>query len=277
MNHSEGRFAGHKGISLYYQSWLPENTPKAFLVVVHGFGEHSGRYLNLVDYFLPRGYGVYAVDLRGHGRSEGLRGYSDHFANFVADLESFGKIVRDFHPAVPGFLLGHSTGGTIAAAYSIAYPNRFRGMVLSGALLSPPDDVPALTIFAARLLSRLAPKTGLYRLDANLISRDKRVVDAYVSDPLVYWGKVQARMGVELMDAMADIRRRVSEISLPVLILHGGADRLSDPEGSRRVFGGVSSPDKTIKLYPGLFHEIFNEPERNLVFADLDEWLLKHL
>jgi acylglycerol lipase len=276
MNHSEGRFAGCKGISLYYQSWLPENKPKALILVVHGFGEHSGRYSNLVEYFLPRGYGVYAVDLRGHGRSAGLRGYSDRFANFVEELEKFREVVHCSHPALPGFLLGHSTGGTIAASYSIAYPDRFRGLVLSGALLSPPEDVPALTIFAARVLSRLAPKTGLYRIDANLISRDKRVVDEYIGDPLVYWGKVRARMGVELMDAMADIRRRVSEISLPVLILHGESDRISDPEGSRIVFGGVSSPDKTIKLYPGLFHEIFNEPERNLVLADMDEWLLKH-
>jgi len=177
------------------------------------------------------------------------------------------------HPEVPLILLGHSAGATIAAAYSVSHPNGFYGMVLSGVLLSPPADVLAVTVLAARVLSRFAPRTGLYHLDAEAISRDKSVVHAYIHDPLVYRGKVRARFGVELMDAMAELRRKVSEIRLPVLIMHGDADRLSDPEGSRTLFGGVGSADKTLKIYPGFYHEIFNEPGRQQVFADMEVWL----
>ncbi|MDO8577877.1 MAG: lysophospholipase [Dehalococcoidales bacterium] len=277
MQHSDGRFKGHDGLDLYYQFWMPEEKPKAILLVVHGFGEHGGRYGNLVDYFLPRGYGICTYDLRGHGKSEGIRGYTDRFSDFVNDLDIFRELVQSRHQNVPLFLIGHSTGGTIAAAYSVSHQNGFRGLVLSGALLSPPADVPAVTIFAARLLSRFAPRTGLYKLDADAVSSDKGVVDAYVHDPLVYQGKVRARMGVELMDAMAMIRRRVSEIRLPVLIMHGDADRLSDPEGSQTVYNGAGSADKTLKLYTGFYHEIFNEPGRQQVFADMDEWLVAHI
>lgn len=273
MQHSDGRFKGHDGLDLYHQFWIPKGKPKAILLVVHGFAEHSGRYGNLVDYFLSRGYGIYTFDLRGHGKSDGIRGYADRFSDFVNDLEIFRELVQSRHQNVPLFLLGHSAGGTIAAAYSVSHQNGFYGLVLSGTLLSPPADVLAVTVFAARLLSRFAPLTGLYKLDAEAVSQDKSVVYAYVHDPLVYQGKVRARMGVELMDAMAMIRRRVSEIRLPVLIMHGDADRLSDPEGSQTVYSGAGSADKTLKIYPGFYHEIFNEPGRQQVFADMDVWL----
>ncbi len=273
MQYSDGRFKGHDGLDLYYQFWVPEEIPKAILLVVHGFGEHGGRYRNLVDYFLPRGYGICTYDQRGHGKSDGFRAYADRFSDFVDDLEIFRELVLSRHPGVPLFLVGHSTGGTISAAYSVSHKNGFSGLVLSGALLSPPSDVPAVTIFAARLLSRFAPRTGLYKLDADAVSSDRGVVGAYVRDPLVYQGKVRARIGVELMDAMVMIRRRVSEIRLPVLIMHGAADRLSDPEGSHFLHSGAGSADKTLKLYPGFYHEIFNEPGRQQVFEDMDAWL----
>lgn len=273
MQHSEGRFKGHDGLDLYYRFWLPKGRPKAIIIVVHGFAEHGGRYSNIVDYFVPRGFGIYIFDLRGHGKSDGLRGYADRFSDFVNDLDIFRELVQSRYYGVPFFLLGHSAGGTIAAAYSVYHRNGFSGLVLSGALFSPPADVLAITVFAARLLSRFAPRTCLYRLDAEAVSRDKSVVDAYVRDPAVYHGKVRARFGVELMDAMAMVRRRVSEIRLPVLILHGDADRLSDPEGSQALYLGIGSADKTLKLYPGFYHEIFNEPGREQVFADMDAWL----
>jgi alpha-beta hydrolase superfamily lysophospholipase len=273
MQHSEGRFKGHNGLDLYYQFRVPGKTPKAILLVVHGFAEHGGRYGNFADYFLSRGYGIYTFDLRGHGKSDGLRGYTDRFSDFVDDLEIFRDLVQNRHRGVPLFLVGHSAGGTISAAYSVSHQTGFCGLVLSGALLSPPSDVPAVTILAARLLSRFAPRTGLYSLEAEFVSRDKSVVYAYVHDPLVYHGKVRARFGVELMDAMAMVRRRMAEIRSPVLVMHGDADRLSDPEGSQTLFSGTGSADKTLKLYPGFYHEIFNEPGRQQVFADMDEWL----
>lgn len=273
MVHSEGRFDGLDNLTLYYQSWLPENKPKAVLLIVHGFGDHSGRYGGLVEYFLPRGYAVYAFDLRGHGKSDGLRGYSSRFSNFIGDLSHFVSIVNSRHTGLSLFLVGHSTGATISTAYAISRQEGLAGLILSGVLLSPPDDVPALTIFTARVLSRIAPKTGLYRLDANLLSRDRNVVQAYIADPLVFWGKVRARMGIELMDAMASTRRNAAGLRLPLLIMHGEADRLSNPEGSRALFSSASSTDKTLKLYPGYYHEIYNEPGRERVLGDVDAWL----
>lgn len=273
MTHSDGHIKTLDGISLYRQCWLPEAKPKAMLLVVHGFGDHSGRYGNLIHFFLPRGYAVCSFDLRGHGKSDGLRGYSNRFSNFTDDLGIVLVFVQSLHPGLPLFLVGHSTGGTISIAYSISNQNKVTGLILSGVLLSPPDDVPVLKIFAARILSRLAPKTGLYRLNAGLLSRDKKVVEAYITDPLVYWGRVRARMGTELMDAMAFIRERLSQIRLPMLIMHGEADQLSNPEGSRTLYAGAGSSDKTLKLYTGFYHEIYNEPERQQVFAGMNDWL----
>lgn len=277
MEHQDGKFKGHRDINLYYQCWLPADKPKAVLALVHGFAEHSGRYGNLVDYFLSRGYALYGYDLRGHGRSDGLRGYSNRFSHFVDDLDSFLKLVQNRHPGAEIFLVGHSTGGTIATAYTILRQPDFEGLILSGAILSPPADVPAVTILAARILSTILPKAGLYLMDAETISQDKNVVNAYLNDPLVYHGKVRARLGVELMKAMSTILRRVPEIRLPILIMHGAADRLSNPRGSKILYREASSADKTLKLYHGYHHEIFNEPGRQQVFADVEAWLDTHI
>ena len=277
MKHLEGNFKGYNGLNLYYQSWLPTDESKAILVVVHGFAEHSGRYGNLVDYFLPKGYGIYSHDLRGHGKSDGLRGYADRFSYFVDDLDIFLNMVQERHTDAKIFLVGHSTGGTIATAYTILRRQDFQGLILSGVILIPPADVASGTIFVARALSRILPKAGLYVLDAESISQDKNVVNAYVHDPLVYRGKIRARLGVELMKAMAMIRRQLREIHLPVLIMHGGVDRLSDPRGSEEMYQEVSSRDKTLKLYQGYYHEIFNEPGHQHVLVDVEHWLRAHV
>ena len=278
MEHSVGQFKGYGGLNMHYQCWLPDNKPKVILLFVHGFAEHSGRYGNLVDYFLSRGYGLYGYDLRGHGKSAGVRGYADRFSHFVDDLDVFFKLVQGRHPDSKIFLLGHSTGGTIATAYTILHQQTgFEGLILSGAILSPPSDVPAVTIFAARMLSFILPKAGLYAMDAATISQDKSVVKAYLNDPLVYHGKVRARLGIELMNAMDIILRRIPEIRLPLLIMHGAADRLSNPRGSEILYREASSADKTLKLYPGYYHEILNEPGRQQVLADIEAWLNAHI
>ena len=127
MQHSDGRFKGHYGLDLYYRFWIPRGRPKAILLVVHGFAEHCGRYGNLVDYFLARGYGIYTFDLRGHGRSDGVRGYTDRLSDIVTDVEIFRELVRSRHHDVPLFLLGHSAGGTIAAAIPSPIKTAFTG------------------------------------------------------------------------------------------------------------------------------------------------------
>jgi alpha-beta hydrolase superfamily lysophospholipase len=277
MKYIDGQFKGHGDIYLYYQCWLPTDEPKAILLVVHGLAEHSGRYGNLVNYFVRRGYGVYSYDQRGHGKSDGLRGYVDQFSHFLDDLGIFLRLVHNRHCDAKIFLVGHSIGGTIAAAYTILHQDGFNGLILSGTTLITPTDVAAGIIFIAHVLSLILPKAGLYVIDAEAISQDKKVVNAYVCDPLVYRGKIRARLGVELIKAMDTIKQQISEIHLPILVMHGSADRLSNPKGSQMLYQKASSADKTLKIYVGYYHEIFNEPGREQVFADVEAWLKNHV
>lgn len=273
MKHVEGKFKGCEDISLYYQYWLPADEPRAILLVVHGLAEHSGRYLTMVNHFVPKGYAIYGLDQRGHGKSPGRRGYVERFSNFVDDLETFFDVVRSRHHDSKVFIIGHSLGGTIAANYAVQHQNEFDGLILSGAFLKVADSTSLGLIIAARVLSLLLPKVGIDSIDASALSRDKAIVDAYVQDPLVYRGKISARLGAEIIKTMQKLTQQMPKICLPILIMHGTADRLSNPRGSEMLYQRVSSPQKTLKLYDRFYHEIFNEPGHEQVFADMEAWL----
>jgi alpha-beta hydrolase superfamily lysophospholipase len=277
VEHSEGRFRGYKNLNLYYQSWLPPGDPQATLIVVHGLAEHSGRYINLAQYFASKGYAVYALDYRGHGKSEGLAGHVERFQDYVNDLRSFFSLVRGKQPDTKIFLFGHSVGGTIATAYTLNHQSELAGLILSGASLKIGSDRSPILIAVARTLSLLLPKMGITTIDASTISQDKAVVDAYVNDPLVYRGKIRARLGTELFKIAQELPRQIPNINLPLLIMHGTADRLSEPTGSQMLYERVSSKDKTLKLYEGFHHEILNEPEREQVLTDMEAWLASHV
>lgn len=277
MKHKEGRFKGLKNFSLYYQRWLPDGSPKAVLLVAHGLAEHSGRYKNLVNYFVPKGYAVYSFDYRGHGKSEGRRSYVDRFSDYLADLKTFFDMVHKEHKDAKIFLVGHSLGGTLAIPYAVEHQQELAGVITSGASLVASPTVSPVLIAIAGVVSALAPKMGVTVLDASTISRDKAVVDAYVNDPLVYRGKVPARTGAELAKMWRTLPERMPEIKLPILIMQGTADKLADPASSKLLYERVGSKDKTLKLYDGFYHEIFNEPEHKKVMADVEAWLKKHL
>ena len=277
MKHKEGKFTGHKGLKLYYQYWLPDKKPKAVLLVAHGLAEHSGRYKNLVDYFVPKGYSVYALDHRGHGKSEGIRSYVDNFNDYLIDLKSFFDMTRKENKNAQIFLFGHSLGGTIAVAYAIEHQDELAGLMVSGSTLVPSTAVSPVLLAMAGIVSTLAPKMGVTLLDASAISRDQAVVDAYVNDPLVFRGKIPARTGAELARMWKQLPEQMPRIKLPILIMHGFADRLSDPRGSRLLFERVGSKDKTLKLYDNCYHEICNEPEHEQVLTDMETWLKKHI
>lgn len=274
MKHTEGRFNGHKNLELYYQCWLPDSDADTILVVVHGLFEHGGRYTNLVNFFVPKGYTVCSLDHRGHGKSEGLRGYVERFSDYLNDLETFFNIVRCKHGDTRTFLIGHSMGGTIATAYAVNHQCDLAGLILSAPTLKAGSSVSRLDIMMAQVLSVLLPKIGIAVIDASAISRDKAVVNAYVNDPLVYRGKIRARLGSELVNMIEKkLPPQMSQINLPILIMHATADRLSNPEGSTMLYELVNSKDKTLKHYNGLYHEIFNEPEHRQVFAYMETWL----
>jgi acylglycerol lipase len=275
MKHIEGAFRGYKDVELYYQGWLPADIPRVILLFVHGLADHSGRFANLVNYFVPRGYLLYGFDQRGHGKSPGLKGYIEDFSYFVDDLDKFVGFIRRKHSNTRIFMIAHSVGGTVATAYSLSHQADCAGLILSGPTLQPGASVPRGLMFIAPLLSRLIPRTGLYTIDASAISRDRSVIEAYQNDPLVYRGKIRTRLGIELLKTMKTLPAQFPEIRLPLLILQGTDDRLSNPQGSQLLYDRTGSIDKTLKKYAGFYHEIFNEPGREKVFQDMEEWLLR--
>jgi len=273
MKHQEGFFKGILEANIYYQSWLPENEPRAVLLIVHGLAEHSGRYGNLVNHFVPMGYAVYGIDHLGHGKSDGERVHVKRFNDYTNTLKGYFDMIRAWQPRKPIFLVGHSMGGLISAVYLLDYQAELKGAVLSGPAIKIPSNVTPSTIFVGRILSAAIPKFGLLALEADGVSRDPAVVQAYVSDPLVHRGKMTARLAAEMLKAMQTVSAQAARITLPILVVQGSADRLVDPAGARMLYEAVNSVDKEIKIYDGFYHEVFNEPEHDKVLRDAEIWL----
>lgn len=269
------RFEGAGGVDIAWQSWLPSREPRAAVVIAHGVSEHSDRYAHVAERLTGAGYVVYALDHRGHGDSEGPRALIDRIALAVADIDTLIGIARTEQPGRPLFLLGHSMGGALAVEYAIAHQDRIDGLVLS----APAADVGAASAFervAGRVLSTIAPKAGVFAVDAEGISRDPEVVRAYVEDPRVFHGKLPARTVSELVEAARTMPERVPAITLPLLVLVGAADPIVPPDAARMIESRAGSEDKRLIEYEGLFHEILNEPEQDRVMDDLVAWLDAH-
>jgi len=273
--HAEGKLVGSAGGDVYWQSWSPKKA-KAVVVIAHGLAEHSGRYAHVGERLTAAGYVAYTYDQWGHGRTAGTMGNIEGFTHLRADLDTVLSKARGEHPGLPVFLLGHSFGGLVALDYVVTRgESGLTGLVLTGAAVDPAVGT-ALERAAAPLLSRLAPNLPVTALDATAVSRDPAVVQAYVDDPLVYHGKIRARTGAEGLKAVARVHAGLRKVTLPVLVLHGADDRLTSPSGSKAVAEKVSSVDKTLTLYDGLYHEIFNEPEQKAVLDDVVGWLDAH-
>jgi alpha-beta hydrolase superfamily lysophospholipase len=277
MNHIEGTFPGPQEIPIYYQGWQPEGDPKAVLLLVHGLAEHSGRYGNVVDYFVPRGYAVYALDHVGHGKSGGTRVHVDKFLDFLTPIETLFNSIQEWKPDRPVFLIGHSLGSLIGASYLLIHQEELAGAVLTGVLAEIPDHINPLTRFAAGIFSTLFPKMGLTAIDTEGLSKDPDVIEAYENDPLVTTGKSTARLGAEIISALQYLNALGEEITLPLLLLQGSDDPIVNPHGAQHLYELVDSEDKTLTYYEGLYHEIFNEPERDQVLQDVKDWLQRQL
>jgi len=262
---------------LYYQSWTPQASPTAILLIAHGLAEHSGRYQHVAEFFVAKGYGVYAVDHIGHGKSAGARNFVNQFTDFHVGIIALSEQVQQDYPDHPQVLVGHSLGGLISSDILLNNQHLFKACILSGSAIQTPAAPSALLLLISRLLSVLAPKLGVAQLDGNAISRDPAVVTAYMDDPLVYNGKITARLATEMFAAMARVSKEAQTITLPLLVLHGGQDALTKPAGSQELYDKVSSAEKTLKIYPKLYHEIFNEPEQQQVLTDILTWLDKQL
>jgi alpha-beta hydrolase superfamily lysophospholipase len=268
----EGRLAGARGVELYWQGWLPDGEPRGLLLLCHGLGEHSGRYRTVVEALSPGGWAVYGLDHRGHGRSGGRRVHVRRYADLLTDYDAFRRAVVARHPGLRPFLLGHSMGGQIALAYALEHQVDLAGLVVSAPALVA-GDVPRALRPVLALVALAAPTLRRGVADLSAISKDEAVVADYRSDALVHQGHPTLGLSLALYDQMLLLPTRFAELRLPLLVLHGTADRICDPAGSRALEATAGSPDLTVRWYDGLWHEIFHEPERDAPLGDLRAWL----
>lgn len=277
MQTAQGEFRGARGMSTYFQTWQPDSAARALVIVAHGAAEHSGRYEGLAHFLTDRGFAVAALDHAGHGRSEGTPGFVESFDDFVETLHFFRTELQGIADGAPRFLLGHSMGGLIAAKYLLKYQDGLAGCVLSGPAIATDVQPGFFQLLMVRLLSFVAPRAGALQLDAEGVSRDPAEVAKYRADPMVYTGELSARLVAEIFRSMNTVQQRAAEIHLPMLIMHGSDDVLTAPSGSKYLHEHIASEDKVLKIYPGLYHEIFNEPEKEAVMEELAQWLDQHL
>lgn len=261
--------------TLLLRTWQVQN-PKANVLIVHGYAEHSGRYNETAGILNEEGYSVYAFDRRGEGASSGKRAQVKNFDDQVNDLkEVITKIEKG---KIKLFIYGHSLGGLIVTKYIIDYKAKdIDGMILSGPLLMPDEDMSPFLQKISGLVGRVLPFLPVVKVDTALVTRDEKERKAYDEDPLVYHGSTNARTAFELLRTMKYVQNNFSSIDIPFLVMHGGADKLSNPKGSQMLYDKGGSEDKSIELFDGLFHEIMREPEKELFFKALTSWIAERI
>ncbi len=269
-----GTIIGKEGVEIFYRKWIAEK-PKGLLVIAHGVGEHSDRYNNIVSQLQNSNITIYAIDHRGHGKSGGKRGHTSSFDNYIFDLKQIVDLAKKENENLPIALLGHSMGGVIAFKYNLSHSQDLDGLIISSPGFIPAVDVPSWKKQLGNIFSSIVPTlsmpTGIPSTD---ISHDSDVVEAYDNDPMVT-GKVSARWYTEFTKTSEECLNRAPEIQTPFLIFHGKDDKIASYKGSEIAFEKVSSPNKKIYLFDGLYHETMNETldERNKVLKIVEKWI----
>ena len=272
-----GEFVSPDGIKIFYRQYQAESE-RARMVLSHGVGEHSGRYGNVIERVLPKGFSVWAPDHRGHGQSGGKRGHVLNFVQYLTDLRLTVELAKKDMPGeMPCFLLGHSMGGLIALDFAQHYPELIDGVVASSPCLGMVIEIPAVKKVLGSFMSYVWPGMTMGSgLDATKISRDENVVSAYKNDPLVH-DRVSARFFTELLAAMESVNQQASALNVPVLMQVAGEDYLVDADSSKHFFEKLTLQDKTLHVYDDMYHEIYNAPQdqKERVLDDLETWLDK--
>lgn len=277
VTRTERTFEGVRGVSIVYDTWTPDAPPRAVVVLSHGFGEHARRYDHVAQRFGAAGLVTYALDHRGHGRSGGKRVLCRDMSEYTGDFHTLAGIAAREHPGLPRVVLGHSMGGAIVFSYGVDRPDDYQLMVLSGPAVAMTDTVSPGLAFVAKAVGAIAPSLPVEKLDSALVSRDPAVVAAYNEDPLVHHGRVPAGVARALIKVGETMPTRAQALTVPLLVVHGADDGLVPAEGSARLVECVGSNDVRLTVYPGLYHEVFNEPERAQVLDDVVGWIDAHL
>jgi len=274
---TERSFDGADGVRIVYDVWTPDSKTRGVVVLCHGYAEHARRYDHVAQRFGEAGLVTYALDLRGHGRSGGKRVWLKRLSGYTDDFGTLVDIAAADYPDLNRVVLGHSMGGGVVFAYGAEHPKDYTAMVLSGPAVAAQLEVPKPLAVAAKLLGSAFPGAAVRTLDADAVSRDPEVVAAYKADPLVWHGKFPAGVSRALLMVGQKQPQLAAKLTAPLLIVHGEGDRLVGVEGSRMLADNAASADVALKVYPGLFHEVFNEPEKDVVLDDVTAWIETHL
>ncbi len=274
---AERTFSGVGGVEIVYDVWTPDIEPRGVVVLAHGYGEHARRYDHVARRFGEAGLVTYALDHRGHGRAGGKRVRVRHMKEFVADFRELVARARAENPGRKVIVLGHSMGGGIVFAYGVAHADDYDLMILSGPAIAAHTGVSKAKAVIGKAIGSIFPNLPIEAIDAEAVSRDPKVVADYKADPLVYRGKVPAGIGKALLVVGEKMHLLAPGITAPLLVVHGEQDSLVSADGSRRLVEHVGSRDVELKVYPELFHEVFNEPERDQVLDDVVEWIASRL
>lgn len=270
-NGTEEKFAGTGGLTIAFRSWRPANRAHGVVVIVPGFNSHSGYYGWVAEQLVQDGLAVYAVDLRGRGKSDGERFYVESFADYVSDVGMMVKTARDREPGLPVFLFGHSAGGVVACIYTLENQATLAGLICESFAFQVP--APDFALAALKGLSHIFPHAHVLHLKNEDFSRDPAVVAAMNADPLIAHETQPTKTVAELVRADARLKQEFPKFTLPLLILHGTADKATKPSGSQLFHDTASSSDKTLKLYDGHFHDMLNDVGKEVVMADIRNWI----
>ena len=279
FSENRGSFTSQDGLKIFYRNYQANNT-RAGVVIAHGLGEHSGRYSNIIGTSLLRGISIWALDHRGHGQSDGPRGHVLAFEEYLNDLSTIVQLAeRELPAGMKCFLLGHSMGGLIALNFALRFPEMIDGVIVSSPTLGIAVKVPAFKGFFGKVMSSIWPSLLLRNeIDVSKISHDEEVVRAYVEDPLVH-DRVSTRWFTEFLSAMEEANQSASKLAVPTLIQAAGEDYLANTNDSKLFFEKMTLNDRTLHVYDGLYHEIYNEREgqRAKVLHDLEVWMEAHI
>lgn len=272
MRHTEFGWETRDRLELYAQAWEPETEPQAAVCLVHGLGEHSGRYTHWAALLNQARCAVLACDLRGHGKSEGQRGHAPSFGTLVEDLSRLLEEAADRFPHRPRFLYGHSLGGNLVLECALRHRSQLAGVIATGPTFRTAFEPPAWKVALGRVLYSLWPTLSMSNeVERPALSRDPEIVRAYCNDPLVH-DRLTARLGIDILESGLRLLEQATEFSCPLLVMHGGADRITSAEAARE-FAASAGDRCTLRIWDGLYHEIHNEPEQEQVFAYLLGWL----